>query len=85
MRLLVATSTPPPSELSGFVVEGYPPRTQIHLDKQEPEVSSLEGDEKLDEISCCAAAVSKQTPHAEIGLVNQKDKFSTLSLIRAQI
>lgn len=34
----------PPSEISGFVDEGFPSHTQIHHDKWEPVVSSLEGD-----------------------------------------
>ncbi|GAA6231607.1 uncharacterized protein LOC108880343 isoform X1 [Lates japonicus] len=73
----------PPSYISGFVDEGYPPYIQIHLDKQE--LSSLESDEKLSETSSCAATVSKQTPCVDVGLVNEEDKFNMLSLKRAQI
>ncbi|XP_018527328.1 uncharacterized protein LOC108880343 [Lates calcarifer] len=75
----------PPSDISGFVDEGYPPYIQIHLDKEEPEISSLESDEKLSETSSCAAAVSKQTPCVDIALVNEEDKFNMLNLKRTQI
>lgn len=47
----------PPSEISGYVDEGFPSCTQIHLDK---EVSSLESEE-LSKTARCTAAVSKRT------------------------
>ena len=45
----------PPSDISGYVDEGFPPRSQIHPDKCEPEVSSP------CVTTCCTAAVSKHT------------------------
>lgn len=72
----------PPSEISGFVDEGFPPCTHVHPDGWTPEVSTLESDE-LVETSCCAAAAAESLlaeadePQVHNWSITEEERFTT--------